>query len=420
MSELKPWNAEIISVGDELIRGAYVDLNAPRLARALNAIGVEPQRFSTVPDQQPKLAEALKIAASRSSVVLVTGGLGPTEDDITRHAAAEAAGVPLDFDENSWQQILHFMQKRGRNVSESNKLSAMFPRGATIIPNGAGTAPGFRMQLGHARLYFLPGPPHEADQMLDLHVLPDLSKQIYQKSANVERRLHLFGISESSLGEKIADRMKRGRNPSVGTTVRKGVITVNIFAQAPNREQAQQSADSEAQAIRDLFADFIFGEDGLTLPESLIQTFKAQKLTIATAESCTGGLVGKLLTDVPGSSEAYRGGFIVYSNELKQKLLGVSAKTLEKHGAVSEETAREMVENAAKITQADIAVAVTGIAGPGGGSAEKPVGLVYEAVSYRGKTVVEKKIYPPGDRKRIRDLAARDVLNLARMTVLKG
>ena len=413
-------SAEIVSVGDELVSGVHVDLNAPRLARGLLGIGVSVRCFTTVPDDRRQLAQTLLAACGRSALVLVSGGLGPTEDDITRHAAADAAGAPLEFDASTWDFVAADLRRRGRAVRESDKLSATFPRGATVVPNGSGTAPGFKLRIGEAWAYFLPGPPGEAEQMLETRVLPELSGGGSRRAAFAVRRLHLFGLAESELGEKLAGRMARGRNPQVGDTVRKGTITVHIRATGKDYEEASRLAEREAAEIRALFGRLVFGEEGTTLQESLGRLLLERRVSVATAESCTGGLVGKLLTDVPGISEVYRGGFIVYANELKRSALGVPEELLRRHGAVSGEAAQAMAEGVARVTGADLAISVTGIAGPGGGSAEKPVGLVYVGTFLRGRTEVEKRLYPPGDRKRIRELAARQALFLARARVISA
>ncbi len=411
--------AEIISVGDELIRGMHVDLNAPYLSQSLLDLGVPTEHFQTVPDHRESLALAIQEAASRADFVFVSGGLGPTEDDITRHAAADAAKQSLRFDEPTWNLIHEQMSKRGRVVSKSNRLSATFPKTATIISNDAGTAPGFKMQVQKAWIYFLPGPPGEAQKMFQTRICPDLEKSLVRRGSYFAKRLHFFGISESELGEKIQAQMRRGNNPSVGTSVRKGTITVHIVARAASVRIAKKMAIAEAKALREQFGQFLFGEDGVTLAESLAQTLIQKKISLATAESCTGGLCGKLITDVPGISAIYRGGVISYSNSLKEKFLSVPKKLLERHGAVSEEVAEAMAKGVASSTQAKLAIAITGIAGPAGGSTTKPVGLVYTAVYFQGKTKVAKKLYPPGDRKRIRELAARDALHLARQRVLE-
>lgn len=417
-TQAAPRQAEILSVGDELLAGSFVDLNASMLARRLRALGIEVGRFSAVGDDRQAMAQALREAAGRCKLLLVTGGLGPTEDDLTRHAAADASGKELYFDEPAWEAIRADYVRRGRRFGESNKLSAMFPRGAKILPNGAGTAPGFRLTIGECALYFLPGPPFEAERMFDHHIAPELAASSLTRAVFVEKRLHLFGITESEFGEKVRERMARGRNPRVGDTVRKGVISVHIHASGASEAEARALADREAAEIRALFPRFLFGEDGKSLPESVLEILREKKLRLATAESCTGGLVAKLLTDIPGASEIFAGGVVAYSNALKEKLLGVPHVLLETHGAVSQEVAAAMAQGAAQLAGAEVGIGVTGIAGPQGGSEEKPVGLVYEAIFFAGKASVEKHIYPPGDRKRVRELSARAVLQHVRWRLL--
>ncbi|HET6204792.1 MAG TPA: CinA family nicotinamide mononucleotide deamidase-related protein [Planctomycetota bacterium] len=408
----------VVSIGDELVSGLHLDLNAPRLARGLLELGVPIERFLSLPDDPKAVAEALREEGARADFLVASGGLGPTLDDVTRDAAAAAGGVPLELDPGQLAAIEARFARRGLPTPESNRRQALFPKGSAVLANPWGTAPGFRMRIGRALAFFLPGPPREMEAMLEAAVLPAIREALPARpGAFVRRRLHAFGVMEAILGERIADWMA-GENPRVGTTVRKGEITVSILARGGDEGSARALAERAAEDIRGRLVEAVFGEEGTTLAGAVGRLLIERGISCATAESCTGGLLAKALTDTPGISAVYREGLVVYSNEAKVARLGVPPGTLERFGAVSRETALAMAEGVARTAGVRLGLSVTGIAGPAGGSPEKPVGLVFLGVCLDGCARAWRRQYPPSDRRLIRELAAREALNLARLLLL--
>jgi competence/damage-inducible protein CinA-like protein len=410
--------AIVLSIGDELVGGLYPDLNAPRIARGLLEIGVPVDRFLTIADDASAVCEALREAGSRADFLVASGGLGPTLDDVTRDGAAAAVGEPLELDATQLAAIEARFARRGLPVPESNRRQALFPRGSAVLANPWGTAPGFRLRIGRSLAFFLPGPPREMEAMFEAAVLPAIREALPpRRDSFVRRRLHAFGVMEAVIGERIADWMS-GENPKVGTTVRKGEITVSILARGSDDPQARALADRAAEDIRGRLGEAVYGEDGTPLALAFGRLLIEKGVTLATAESCTGGLLAKSLTDTPGISAVFREGFVVYSNEAKVERLGVPPETIERHGAVSRETALAMAEGVTRAARVRLGLSVTGIAGPDGGTLEKPVGLVFLGVCFDGKARAWRRQYPPSDRRLIREIAARESLNLARLVLL--
>jgi len=332
-------------------------------------------RFTVVGDDPERLRAALGDACARADVVVATGGLGPTLDDRTRDVVAELLGEPLRFDEPSWQQVLRWFERHNRHVPDSNRRQAELPASATALANPVGTAPGFSVRVDRATLFALPGVPREMHVMLAEHVLPAL-----QVSAGLQPTaqhfLRCLGPSEALLGQKLAPFMVAGRNPAVGVTASGGMLTVRVVASAASLPQAADACEQTAAELRPLLGRWLFAEGTQELPEMVLDRLRGQGRTIAFAESCTGGLCAAGLTDVAGSSDVVLGGVVAYSNDAKQRLLGVPAELLEAHGAVSEPVALAMATGARERFGSSVAVATTGIAGPGGGSEQKPVGTV--------------------------------------------
>jgi len=407
-------NAEIIAVGTELVLGERINTNSAWLAAQLAELGILTIRHTTVGDEEEVLAEALAHSAATVDLVILTGGIGPTPDDITRQAVARAAGVPLVRDEASLRHIQGLFGSWGRVMKASNALQADFPSGSEVIPNPRGTAPGFRLKIRDCRIVVLPGVPSEMKAMWEASVRP-----AFEASATgvlVTRTLNCFGAGESDITEAIKDLMAPGRNPSVGDTAEDAVIKVRIRARAATFEEALGLIDDDKKLIRSRLGDLVFGEDDDTLESVVANLLISRGLTLAAAESCTGGLVAKRLTDVSGVSAAFIQGIVAYSNESKVRLLGVAPAMIEEHGAVSELVARAMAEGARTLARSDYAVSTTGIAGPTGGTPEKPVGLVYVAVtSPRGTTVRELRLR--GDRAQVRDRATKSLLNMLRLEI---
>jgi competence/damage-inducible protein CinA-like protein len=404
--------AYVLATGDELVRGRTFDTNSPEIARALAEIGVGSAGSSTVGDDEEALADAILHAAEHAELIVVTGGLGPTLDDCTRGAAARAAGVALVRRADVEEELRLRYASRGLRMPESNLFQADVPEGAEVLPNRHGTAPGFRLRVRGAELFALPGPPHEMRGVLDEEALPRIRALAGVGRVVRTRVLETFGMREASLGEEIADLMERGREPRVGTTAVRGTIRVVVHAEGEPAEVEDAIARTEAE-IRRRLADAVFGADGETLPQVVGRMLLARRTSIATAESCTGGLVAGALTEVAGISEVFRGGVVVYANEEKTRHLGVPAELIVRVGAVSEEVARAMASGARSRFGADLGVAVTGIAGPGGGTAEKPVGLVHLALDAKGE-LTHRRVHLPGDRTLVREMAVKTALDLVR------
>lgn len=372
--------AEILAIGDELIHGALLDTNSKWIAGELERVGALVQRVVVVGDDPGQLRAAMAEACGRADVVVATGGLGPTLDDRTRDVAAELAGGPLWFDEQSWQQVQQWLRGRGRPVPDSNRRQALLPPGALALSNPVGTAPGFRLRLLRAELFALPGVPREMQVMLADHVLPAVAAMPGLRPV-VQQWLRVLGPSEAALGERIEPFMVPGRDPAVGITASGGLLTVRIVATGQDRAAAAAACAATAAELRPLLGDWLFAEGAVDLPALVIERLQQRGCTLALAESCTGGLLAARLTDVPGASAVLLGGVVAYADAAKQELLGVPAALLQQHGAVSEAVAAAMAAGARERFRADVAVATTGIAGPAGGSAHKPVGTVCFALA---------------------------------------
>jgi nicotinamide-nucleotide amidase len=395
-------NAWILAIGDELVRGITVDTNSAWVARELEKIGVRVLGFRVVGDGRQEIAEAIRAACAQARIVIATGGLGPTEDDRTRAAAAEAAGVPLRLDERSWTRIQDYLTGRNRPVPASNRLQAELPAGAVALDNDEGTAPGFRVDLGTSTLWVLPGPPREVMPMWEHQVLPALRRQSGVAGAIATRELHVLGPSEALAGERIADLMREGREPRVGITAHAGLLTIRIVAQAAALDAAERAVAAAADEVRARLQDDLVHEGEGPLPAAAARALLAADLTLATAESCTGGLLAAQLTAVAGISAVYRGGFVCYADAEKLRL-GVRPETLAAHGAVSVEVAGELAASAARLTGARLGVSITGIAGPGGGSSAKPVGRVCFGLCADGETQSWQRRFPDLGRAWIRE-----------------
>ena len=406
--------AIILGIGNELTSGQTIDTNSAYLARRLVARGIETVAHHTLGDERSAVAEALADAAERAELVLVTGGLGPTADDVTRHGLADALGAELVLHEPSLRRLEAFFRRRGRTMVPANRIQVMFPAGSEPIDNRCGTAPGIAARLGTSQVYVLPGVPHEMRAMFDEQIAPRLPAATI---AIAERTLHTFGTGESDVAARIADLMRRGANPTVGTTVRAGLISIRVSAVGRSAERAGELADGVLDEIRRRLGDWVVGADDATMASVVGELLRQAGQRLATAESCTGGLVGAMVTDVAGSSDYYLGGVVAYANAVKRGALGVPEALLRDHGAVSEPVARAMAAGARERFGADWAVALTGIAGPGGGSDDKPVGLVYIALASSAGVDVHRHVFP-GDRVIIRLRAATAALNYLRLALL--
>jgi nicotinamide-nucleotide amidase len=401
--------AAIITVGNELLSGFTIDTNAAYLGRQLWSLGIPLATAVTVPDEIDRIVQALERVSADADLVLITGGLGPTDDDLTRHALARFLGVELVLDEKQWDHIQAFFARRHYPMSERNRIQAEFPRGSRSIDNPHGTAPGILAQRAGKTWIAMPGVPSEMKPMFETAVVP-LAETLAPAQSVVVKRLRCFGVGESTLAERLGDRMSRDRNPLVNCTVDHGLLTLHIVAQAAAADEAQALARGEADALRRELGDLVYGEDRQTLAGVIGARLTAQGKTLATAESCTGGLIAKMLTDEPGASAFFSQGWVTYSNQAKIDRLGVSARDLDQYGAVSEPVARAMVMGACRRAGTDYGIAVTGVAGPGGGTTEKPVGLVYVATATPQDCQVEHYQFSR-DRHFVRFRTAQTALN---------
>lgn len=372
----------IISIGDELLSGRIVDSNAAYLSSKLLSVGVETVCTYTVGDDVDMIVEMLGQASSHGDVVLITGGLGPTDDDITRHAMAAFIGVELEFYEDVYSQMQEFFARRDLTMAQTNRIQAYLPKGAKPLTNELGTAAGIMCQYEGTVFVFMPGVPTEMKQMFADSVFPMFGDG---DMAIVSRRLHCFGTGESRIAEMVGDIMERGRNPRVNCTVSGGIVTLEVSARAERRQDAEKMAAADVEKLYAILADVVFGTDGETMAQALGKKLIAASKTIAVAESCTGGLLAKLLTDVAGASSYFTHGWVTYSNDAKVSELGIDRGIIDAYGAVSEQVAMAMATAARTRSGADIGVGITGIAGPGGGSEQKPVGLVYISVDIDGQ-----------------------------------
>ncbi len=371
--------AEILCVGTELLLGDIVNTNAAYIARELANLGIDVFYQSVVGDNDGRLKGSLDLAFSRADIVVLTGGLGPTYDDLTKETVAQYFGAPMEMDQASLDSITMFFDSIGKPMTENNKKQAIMPKGATIFPNRWGTAPGLAITDGKHTAVLLPGPPREMKPMFDNCVVPYLMK--YSDKTLVSRSIRMFGIGESQVEDMLYDMMKSAKNPTIAPYAKTGEVMLRLTAAADSREDGLAMINPVIDEISAVLGEYIYGIDVENLQTALVEQLKERGLKIAVAESCTGGLLSEQITQIPGASDVFDCGVCSYANDIKQKLLGVSEKTLAEQGAVSEQCAREMADGVRKLAGADIAISTTGIAGPGGGTDEKPVGTVFVGIS---------------------------------------
>jgi nicotinamide-nucleotide amidase len=380
--------------------------------------GFEPRRFVLLGDDEVALVHELCELAAAHVAIIVTGGLGPTLDDVTRHAVARAAGVDLVRDEAVLVALRALFASRGREFAQANERQALFPAGAEVLPNPHGTAAGFCVEVGGAIVFALPGPPREMLPMLEHEVLPRLSQLTASRTVHERRSFHMLGLAESTFADMCGPWMGRALDPLIGVTARHGVLSVTLRASALTREDAVRAADERSAQIVERFGQWIFSHDHPEPEIALAKVLLAGGTRVATAESCTGGLVAAKLTRVPGISAVFERGFVTYSNAAKTELLGVEPDLLRTHGAVSAPVAEAMARGAAERSRADCAIAVTGIAGPDGGSAEKPVGLVWFGTFAHGEVRSSERRFVVRDRDLVREFAANTALDLLRRALV--
>ena len=410
---------ELLSVGTELLMGSIVNTNAQFLAERCARLGVSVFCQTVVGDNPGRLREAVDTAVSRSDMVILTGGLGPTEDDLTKEICAQAFGWPLVEDGHTRERIQGFFKNSiYKVIPENNWKQAMIPQGALVLDNDNGTAPGLIMEKDGKRLILLPGPPNEMIPLFNNQVEPYLRK--LRPGFLVTRMVKVCGVGESQVEDMLLDLIDGQSNPTIATYAKTGEVHVRVTASASDEETGDKLIKPVVKEIKKRLGRAVYSvREEETLEMTLVRLLKKHELTVATAESCTGGLVASRIVNVSGASDVFKEGFVTYSNKAKRKHLDVSKGTLKMYGAVSSQTAREMAIGGAFATDSDVCVSVTGIAGPDGGTEEKPVGLVYMACCFKDKVTVEKYQFK-GNRDKVREHAAVRALDLVRRTVLEN
>ncbi|AEY65963.1 competence/damage-inducible protein A [Clostridium sp. BNL1100] len=408
--------AEILAVGTELLMGQIVNTNAQYISSKLPEAGVGVYYHSVVGDNPDRLEDSLKLALERCDIVITTGGLGPTQDDLTKETISRVCGKKLVIHEDSLNKIKNYFSRLGRQMTPNNEKQAYMPEGCIVLKNNNGTAPGCIIEMGEKVVVMLPGPPVEMKPMFLDYVMPYFkNKGAYSLESVI---LRVFGIGESAMETKIIDLIDGQTNPTIATYAKEGEVTIRVTASVQKGESAEQILMPVKNEIKRRTGENLYSDKDETLDAVAAGLLLENNITIATAESCTGGLISEMLTDVPGISRVFMGGAVTYSNEAKMEYLGVKEQTIKAHGAVSRETAAEMAEGIRKRLKTDIGISVTGIAGPGGGTAEKPVGLVYIGLSCDSGTIT-KELRLSGNRKKIRTITALNVFDLIRRHVLK-
>lgn len=410
--------AELVSVGTELLLGNIVNTNTQFLAEQCALLGLSMYHQVVVGDNKERLSEVIRTALNRADVVILTGGLGPTEDDLTKEVCAEVMGMPLAEDAHTRERIeAYFKNSIYKEIPDNNWKQAVVPKGAIVLDNDNGTAPGLILEKDKKAAILLPGPPGELYPLFYQQVRPYLEKQ--QKSVIRSAMVKLCGVGESMVEDKLLDLIDKQENPTIATYAKTGEVHIRVTARAGDEEGAKKLIKPVVKEIKNRFGDFVYSvKEQETLEEAVVKLLAKHDLTVTTAESCTGGLVAGRLINAPGASEVFKEGFITYSNKAKRKYLEVSKSTLKKYGAVSPETAREMATGGVFATDSDVCVAVTGIAGPDGGTEEKPVGLVYIATYMKDKVQVERYQFK-GNRGKIREQAVVKALDLLRRSILE-
>lgn len=406
--------AEILSVGTELLMGQIANTDAQFISRRLGELGVTIYRHSTVGDNPARVREALQEALSRSDMVITTGGLGPTEDDLTKEMVAEYFGLEMELHQPSLDALKAFMERFGKKMTPNNLKQAYFPRGCTVMPNACGTAPGCIVEQGGKTVAVLPGPPMELMDMFDRQLAPYLQARSGQVIRS--RFLKIFGLGESNVETLLSDLFHSG-NPTLALYCGPGEVTARITARAAAPEKAEAMMQPVYEEILRRVGEAYYGEGVNRTPaDAVLELLKKRGETVTFAESCTGGLLCGAFVDCAGASDCLKESYVTYANEAKENLLGVKSETLARRGAVSGECAREMALGAARAAGADWAVSVTGIAGPGGGTAEKPVGTVWIGVAHRGAAQA-REYHFRGQRQWIRKLSVVNALNQLRLAM---
>lgn len=403
---------EIIAVGTELLLGEIVNTDAQAISQGLAELGINVYFETVCGDNPERLRSVLEIAKGRADIIVTTGGLGPTADDLTKETIAAAFGKQLELHQPSMDRLLqHF---KGRTMTPNNEKQAWLPQGCFVLDNDWGTAPGCAFEAEGCVVVMLPGPPSECVNMFRQRAMPYLAK--LSGGTICSRYIRVFGMGESEMESKLTHQMQTWRNPTAAPYAKEGECLVRVTAMAETEEKARAMTEPALEELRAILGDVVYGVDVDSLEQVVVQEMTARGLTLAAAESCTGGLLGKRVTDIPGASACFLGGVVSYSNQAKQDLLGVKKETLEQFGAVSEQVACQMAEGARRAMGADVGVSTTGVAGPGG-SEQKPAGLVYIGLSTKEGTRAVRILKPNQSRDRVRRLASSTALDLIRRYV---
>ena len=405
---------ELISVGTEILLGDILNTDAQFLSIELARLGISVIHQSTVGDNRERLLAQLKEAADRSDIIILSGGLGPTPDDLTKEVCCEFFGKKMFLHEPTVEKIKTYFSTKGMEMAQNNLKQAMLPKDCVIFPNDNGTAPGMAIEKDGVHILVLPGPPRELKPMFRNCAVPYLMQ--FSDRIIVSHNIRTFGIGESLMAERVND-LFDAENPTVAPYAKDGEALLRVTAIARTKEEAENLCEPVINEIKSRLDGFVYGVDYTCIEEAVIEKLKEKHMKVATAESCTGGLIAKRITDVPGASEVFDCGIISYANEIKHRVLGVSEDDLNKYGAVSEPVARQMAQGALKVSGADIAVSVTGIAGPDSDSTNKPVGLVYIGLADRDNVWVRELRTSRKDRSYNRYVSASNALNMIRLYI---
>ena len=405
---------ELISVGTEILLGDILNTDAQFLSIELAKLGISVIHQSTVGDNRERLLAQLKEAAERSDIIILSGGLGPTPDDLTKEVCCEFFGKKMFLHEPTVEKIKTYFSTKGMKMAQNNLKQAMLPKDCVIFPNDNGTAPGMAIEKDGVHILVLPGPPRELKPMFRNCAVPFLMQ--FSDQIIVSHNIRTFGIGESLMAERVND-LFDAENPTVAPYAKDGEALLRVTAMARTKEEAENLCEPVINEIKNRLDGFVYGVDYTCIEEAVIEKLKEKHMKVATAESCTGGLIAKRITDVPGASEVFDCGIISYANEIKHRVLGVSEDDLNKYGAVSEPVARQMAQGALKVSGADIAVSVTGIAGPDSDSTNKPVGLVYIGLADRDNVWVRELRTSRKDRSYNRYVSASNALNMIRLYI---
>ncbi|MCL2002489.1 MAG: competence/damage-inducible protein A [Oscillospiraceae bacterium] len=412
-----PLNCEIIAVGTELLLGGIANTNARDISQGLAEAGIHCYYHTTVGDNPARLRGALLAAQKRADIIITTGGLGPTYDDITKQVVCETFGIPLELHGETWARITGYFDKIGRPATENNRRQALIPKGGEVFANDWGTAPGCGFRAGDTHIFMLPGPPKECRPMFEQRLLPLLKAM--SPETIVSRQLRVFGMGESSAEDKLRPLMERLINPTLAPYAKEGEVALRVTASAPSEEEALRLIAPVEEEVKALLGGVVYGTDDDSLASVTLELLRREGASLAAAESCTGGIIASRLTGVPGASEVFMGGVVAYTREMKVNVLGVPEDVMDTHGVVSQEVALAMARGVCAVTGASLGLGVTGLAGPDGDGSPVPIGIVCIALydSRDGTQTAQTRNFGDG-RERVRLMASMTALDMARRKLL--